>query len=483
MRFKFVVGLRACAVAVALILSAVDAAETRSNPLMGASRAQVLAELGEPRSSIVAGAREVLRFDRQRVVLRNNVVVEVEFLPAEPVRSAPSGPAPAADDEAASDGDAPQEQSDEIVTPAVPQPPPAADAPLQIRVLRPGAVRSQPAAERKSEPEPAAPEPMAGQATPSSPTPSASVPEEATTPAASAADVSSGTAASAEPSSSTPAAADQDAAPASERERAEEAPAEEAESESAEEPAETAAAPARSTPPVDAEPEVLTTSSYVIAFVIVAGGVAYLAWRARQRRLELAATAVSRTPFAAPAATESGARFTPELLARLEWKRFEELVAAYYGKTGVVAVRTKCGPASPVHIKISWKGESRPFAFVHCIAHPTGLVQPNSIQELVSALAAEDIRRGYVVTSGKFGVPARDLAEEKNITLLPGDIFLEKLNALPDSARNELMQEVAIGDISTPSCPVCEGRMSRAPEDPALWRCPSHPEATIPAWK
>ena len=41
----------------------------------------------------------------------------------------------------------------------------------------------------------------------------------------------------------------------------------------------------------------------------------------------------------------------------------------------------------------------------------------------------DDIRRGYVVTTGKFNVPARDFAEEKHLTLLPGDIFLEKLNA------------------------------------------------------
>lgn len=223
----------------------------------------------------------------------------------------------------------------------------------------------------------------------------------------------------------------------------------------------------------DTSGSVFTGQTYVIAAVIIFGGIGYLVWRRRERSLALVATAVSRSPFTpetTPAAT--GARFTPELLGKLEWKRFEELVAAYYNKTGVVATRTKTGPASPVHIKISWKGEQRPFASVHCIAHPSGLVDAKSIQALCEVLAAEDIRRGYVVTSGKFSVAARDLAEEKHITLLSGDIFIEKLNALPDPARNELMKDASAGDYSTPTCPQCESKMARAPEDSSMWKCP-----------
>jgi len=196
----------------------------------------------------------------------------------------------------------------------------------------------------------------------------------------------------------------------------------------------------------------------------------------------LEATAVSRTPFNALISSgDSGAsKFGPELLARLEWRRFEELVEAYYTKTGVVAVRTKTGPASPVHIKISWKGEPRPFACVHCIAHPEGLIEQKPLQDLNVVLAAEDIRRGYVVTTGKFSVVARDYAEEKSLTLLPGDIFLEKLNALPDSARTEIMQAITAGDYTTPSCPKCEAKMAKSKDDPPMWRCASHPELALP---
>jgi hypothetical protein len=227
-----------------------------------------------------------------------------------------------------------------------------------------------------------------------------------------------------------------------------------------------------------------TTPTFVIIVFVVAGGLAYLLWRARQRRLLLEATAVSQSPFGAAAKTSSGGTtFTPELLSKMEWKRFEELVADYYSKTGVVAVRTKSGPASPVHIKISWKGEPRPFACVQCLAHPQGLIEVKPLQDLMTALAAEDIRRGYVITSGRFSVPARDYAEEKHLTLLPGDIFLEKLNALPEAARTEIMQAATNGDYETPSCPKCETKMVKSPDNSSLWRCPTHADQVMPEWR
>ena len=102
------------------------------------------------------------------------------------------------------------------------------------------------------------------------------------------------------------------------------------------------------------------------------------------------------------------------------------------------------------------------------------------LQELYTLLAAEDIRRGYVVTTGRFSVAARDYAEEKHLTLLPGDIFLEKLNALPGPARTEIMHAASAGDCTTPSCPTCEAKMARSTDVPPVWRCGNHPNVTLP---
>lgn len=476
---------RATCVAFLMTAMAVLAEEPSLASLMGANRQQVLARLGEPKSNLVAGNREVLLFERERIVLRNNIVVEADLLPAEPVRLPPP-PEPAeavapaatgATDAPAAGTSAPPDEAPAEPAPSRPaaRPPvrpaaPAGNAPLEIRAVRKaGAPRPvsatpppdsvAPSSDRPAEPvsQPATPSPA-----PSTATPPVAIPAQpAVTPAAAPPSV-------APLGTSTP--ATPETAPSPDRGVAETTPS----------PPPVSTEPLARRPVVEPEVEAITTQTYVIAFIVIAGGAGYLIWRSRQRQLELAATAVSRAPFAATPAAATGARFGADLLGKLEWKRFEELVAAYYSKTGVVAVRTKSGPASPVHIKISWKGEPRPFAYVQCIAHPPGLVDAKPLHELVSALAADDIRRGYVVTTGKFNVPARDLAEEKHITLLPGDIFLEKINALPDAARNELMQETTTGDYKTPSCPQCEAKMVPVPDDPAQWRCPTHQDVKLP---
>lgn len=494
MPLTFAPGFRVCCVAVALALVTAHAAEPKPPSLIGATREQVLARLGEPKSNILAGSREVLFFARERIVLRDNVVIEVEQLPAEappppppapmPAKAAPEAtadtpsagtnpPAANAENNVAPKGGtsaAPDAKSGTAPTAAAPVAPPA-DAPLAIKsVRRAGTSAPRSGATPTPKAETTAPVPTPSPATASTTPPQTAVP---VAPKSDSAAPAASTAVTAPDSTAA-------IAPAPEAAKAEDA---------APEPEPAKKAPKRAPRRIRTEedldepvPSLFTGRTYAIAFFTIVGGIGYLYWRSRQRQLALAATAVSRTPFTAPTTSEGGgARFTADLLGKLEWKRFEELVAAYYSKTGVVAVRTKSGPASAVHIKISWKGEPRPFACVQCISRPTGLIDAKPLQDLFAVLGAEDIRRGYVVSTGKFNVAARDFAEEKHLTLLPGDIFLEKLNALPDPARNELMQEIMAGDFATPSCPKCEAKMTRSPDDPSVWRCAAHPDQTIAA--
>jgi hypothetical protein len=402
------------------------------SPLVGQTRDQLLARYGEPRSQIERGNRVIYFYPRERVVLRDNVVVEVEEISADSVApTSPSTPAP--------------EAAKEPTTPSTrPATPPASGAEprLEIKLVRPPTKDGRPpTVEPAQQPPPVArplPAPVVPTTVPeatSTPTPPPAVPPKKIT-----------VELPPEPVERTePVPVDEEKA--SDAKKAADALEDKKKKEEALRAARRRQAEAAAAEPA---PSPISGQVYALAILIVAGGVGFLYWRYRQRQLDLAASSVENTPLTStpttPAFTGSG--FTADVLNTLEWKRFEELVAAYYSKTGVVAVRTKTGPDSPVHIKISWKGEPRPFAYVQCIPHPTGLVDPKPLQALVTALAADDIRRGYVVTSGKFNVPARDFAEEKHLTLLPGDIFLEKLNALPATARTEIMQSISASDMS-----------------------------------
>ncbi|MDO8540926.1 MAG: restriction endonuclease [Opitutaceae bacterium] len=519
MRSTIGAGVRACCVALTLVLASAFAADEKPSIAVGATRDQVLRRYGEPRSIIAAGGREIYFYEQERIVFRNGVVTEIEPLAAERRGASPTAPAPAATTTPAAPPAAPDTAAaPETATPTEPAvTPPSGTAPaaaaaetataprpadaalsasqskVSIKLVRPptGAYVRPPVVKKEATPK--ATEAAAAPATAATerPSPTASPAARdavndprANMPARDGVPARQGVAVSAPETTTTATPAAESVATVVAPSEASVAPAAEPKTTVASnEPATAETVRPKKKRPADADTPPATglaTRSYVIIGVIAAA-VVFLIWRLWQRQLELVATSVSHTPFTpTAAAAENGARFTPELLSKLEWKRFEELVAAYYGKTGVVATRTKTGPASPVHINISWKGETRPFALVQCIAQRQGLVDVKPLQELYSALESQDIRRGYVVTSAKFNIPARDFAEEKHLTLLPGDMLLEKLNALPDSARAEIMQEITTGDLTTPSCPKCEAKMVPSPEDPETWQCPTHRDVKLP---
>jgi hypothetical protein len=419
-----VVAFRVCCVAVGLACATVKAAEPKQHPLVGATRAQIVARFGEPRSQIMTGNREVLFFDRERFELVNNVVTFVE-----PLAGEASGPATLAVRPGV-------RNAGESVAPAeaAPVPPVRAGAErLAIKTVRPRGTAATDSENVTKDPALVPPTAPAAEAAPA--------PKKKEAPPS---PVSKGT--------------------GSER-AATTAPAVEKKS--------ILTRRALSASDVNFEAPWFTTQSLVVIAVAVFGWTGYFLWRYRQRAAEAATPAGKRRKVArsrvartrevpikvaeeklvqtqapqtevapgAVATSTAGTHFTAEVLARLDGKRFVPLVAAYYNRTGVVATPTGADPSAAVQIRISWKGEPRPFANVQCIAQPSGPIDVRPLKKLLGVLAAEDIRRGYVVTSGEFTVEAQNFAEENQLTLMPGDALAEKLNALPESVRKELRRE------------------------------------------
>ena len=420
--------LRVCGVAFALILGGVRAAEPVS-PLIGATLEQVVAKYGEPKSQITVGDRLVIFYPKERIVVRGGRVIEVEQLAAEPVRRAeppatvPANPSsfatgPNAGNSVPGAAAAPgTPTSPEAVTPAVMQPLPTPESKVEIKLVRPPSANGR------------------GQSTP------LPAPKEEVVPVA--------------PVSPPPPVVERNVGPTKQELAAQAA--------AAERVAELAAKNKRAKATSSAvrrldfaegsalEDEGTPTWRYVLLAVVVIGGLVFFIWRWRQRQADLAATSVENTPVrktAAPAAVAAPVRaretsFSADFISRLDGAQFETLVTAYYSRTGVVAVRATDSASGLVRVRISWKGEPRPFAGVLCLDRATALIDAQPLRELAAALAKEDIRRGHVVTTGKFAPAARDFAAENQLTLLPGDSFLEKLNALPENARAEIMRAVA----------------------------------------
>lgn len=171
------------------------------------------------------------------------------------------------------------------------------------------------------------------------------------------------------------------------------------------------------------------------------------------------------------------AQCTPELLKRLEWRRFEKLCAAYFEEVGFRADLALAG-AGGVSINLYEQGARHACVLVQCrpwTAHRVGI---KPVRALRGAMASHNVGEGVVVTSGKFTQEARDFAGRENVRLIDGADLAGKIAALMPEKALALHRLATQGDFMTPTCPSCAIKMiSRrsTAQGRRYWGCRNYP--------
>lgn len=185
--------------------------------------------------------------------------------------------------------------------------------------------------------------------------------------------------------------------------------------------------------------------------------------------------------FAKPTAWSLG------LLQAIEWKRFEDLCAAFYREKGIRCETTPLGADGGVDIRLFQdEGSTKATAVVQCKAWGDRQVGVKAIRELLGVMTHEQIGKSFFMAPGGFTDDARDFAQSNHITLLDGKLFLSMLERLPIEASQKLLAFATSGNYTTPSCPSCGTKMlQRNGSRGAFWGCQSYPRCrqTLPMRK
>lgn len=180
----------------------------------------------------------------------------------------------------------------------------------------------------------------------------------------------------------------------------------------------------------------------------------------------------------APAHGVETSAWSLALLRALEWKRFEELCAAYFRLLGFRTRLAAPGPDGGVDIHLIPEGRDTPGILVQCKAWSTYDIGVKAIRELFGVMAASQVGEGVFVTTGRFTHPARDFALGKEIVLIDGPDLLAKIQALDEAQQAQLLAIATAGDFTRPTCPSCGikmmRRIARASGDP-FWGCENFP--------
>ena len=170
--------------------------------------------------------------------------------------------------------------------------------------------------------------------------------------------------------------------------------------------------------------------------------------------------------------------WTPPLLKQLEWRRFEELCAAYFEALGFRTRIVRSGTGGGVDIHLVAGESDRTAIVVHSKAWDAYRVGIKAARELRSAMSAAHAGEGVLVTSGRFTQEAIAFARKENIQLIDGADFLGKIAALEPEKALALLKLATQGDFLTPTCPSCCIKMisrKSTNEGRNFWGCRNYP--------
>jgi restriction system protein len=171
-------------------------------------------------------------------------------------------------------------------------------------------------------------------------------------------------------------------------------------------------------------------------------------------------------------------KWTPELLKHLEWRRFEELCAAYYEALGFGTRLTRSRPDGGIEIGLWAEGSGSAGFIVHCKPWDAYRVGINALRELHRAMAASGVRKGVLLTSGRFTHEAVNFAARESIELIDGAGLLGRLAQLEPEKSLALLRLATQGDFLTPTCPGCSVKMTSRKSTQGgrtFWGCLNYP--------
>ncbi|MBK7136313.1 MAG: restriction endonuclease [Rhodocyclales bacterium] len=165
-----------------------------------------------------------------------------------------------------------------------------------------------------------------------------------------------------------------------------------------------------------------------------------------------------------------------KVLQSIEWKRFEELVAAFYQLKGVEAKTQRCGADGGIDVHLFKKGFDGPLAVVQCKAWNTYRVGVKPVRELLGVMASAKVRRGMFITTGNYTDEAREFAKDNPLTLFDGNQFLSEILGFSAEDQQRLLEVALAGDYKTPTCPSCGIKMvKRTGNEGKFWGCGNFP--------
>jgi restriction system protein len=168
-----------------------------------------------------------------------------------------------------------------------------------------------------------------------------------------------------------------------------------------------------------------------------------------------------------------------ELLRSIEWKRFEEVVAAYFREKNFRCETMRCGADGGVDVRLFFGDMPNPVGVVQCKAWRKQ-VGVGPVRELLGVMAHEKVPRGYFAISGDYTPDAIEFARTNPIKLVSGADLLAAIQEMPEETQARLLAISTEGDYTTPTCASCGIKLvERSGARGPFWGCRNYPRCKM----
>lgn len=177
-----------------------------------------------------------------------------------------------------------------------------------------------------------------------------------------------------------------------------------------------------------------------------------------------------------------GTSWGPQVLAQIEWRRFEAVCEALFAQAGFRTQAQSHGADGGVDIWLHSRHAQGPVAVVQCkhwLARPVGVKE---LREFYGVMSAHRLRRGTFATSGRYTPDALEFARGNGIHTLDGAGLLALIAQRTPAQQQHLLSVAFEGEYWRPTCANCGTKMvERTPAagGAAFWGCGAFPRCRV----
>ncbi len=156
---------------------------------------------------------------------------------------------------------------------------------------------------------------------------------------------------------------------------------------------------------------------------------------------------------------QSAEAWTPELLIRLDWQRFVDLVRLIIAKGGYQprSIATRIDGLGM--LSIAAPRTKKPEGLAGCAPWDRPIVDVALMKIFIRELDRGKFATGVFFTPGGFVDDVARLAEKRSVELVDGRGLLRVISRLPSEDQVRLLQLSTAGHYDVPTCPKCSGGM------------------------